>query len=102
VSPATATSFQDQKRHAADRRKRERALKNLRDRIADLETRIAEHERAIKDLEAEMAAPGFYSQHEHAKSLIDKHQALMWQVGELLSQWEMLQGETEAFADLNM
>jgi ATP-binding cassette subfamily F protein 3 len=93
-------SYEEQKREAAERRKRERALKNLRERIADLETRIAAHEEAIKQLEASMAAPGFYEAHEHAKPVIDQHQSLMWQVGELLNQWEMLQAETEEFADL--
>ena len=42
-----------------------------------------------------MAAPGFYGRHDAAKPLIDEHQALMWRVGELLSQWEMLTGEAE-------
>jgi ATP-binding cassette subfamily F protein 3 len=98
---AAARSYEDQKRETAERRKRERALKNLRDRISDLETRIAEHERAIKELEAAMAEPGFYAQKD-VKSVIDKHQASMWEVGELLSQWEMLQGEIESFADLKM
>jgi uncharacterized coiled-coil protein SlyX len=75
-------------------------LKNLRDRISDLESRIAERERSIKDLEAVMSAPGFYAQHDHAKPLIDQHQMLMWEVGELLNQWEMLQAESASFADL--
>jgi ATP-binding cassette subfamily F protein 3 len=97
---APTLSHEDQKREAADRRKRERALKNLRDRIRELETRIADREQAIKDLESTMAAPGFYEQHDQARPLIDRHQALMWEVGELMNQWEMLQTEAETFADL--
>jgi ATP-binding cassette subfamily F protein 3 len=93
-------SYEAQKREAAERKKRERALKGLRDRISELETRIAAHEQAIKDLEAAMSAPGFYEAHEEAKAVLDKHQALMWEVGELLNQWEMLQGEVEEYADL--
>jgi ATP-binding cassette subfamily F protein 3 len=102
VSAATPSpkSRDDQKRDAAERRKRERAWKNLRERIADLETRIAEREAAIKSLESAMSAPGFYDAHELAKPVLDQHQALMWDVGELLNQWEMLQGEAEAFRDL--
>ena len=46
-----------------------------------------------------MAAPGFYDRRDEAKPVIDQHQALMWQVGDLLSQWEMLQGEAQAFTD---
>jgi ATP-binding cassette subfamily F protein 3 len=92
-------SYDEQKREAAERRKRERALKGLRDRIAELEARIADREQAIKTLEATMSAPGFYEAHDQAKPVIDQHQALMWEVGELLNQWEMLQGKTEEYAD---
>jgi ATP-binding cassette, subfamily F, member 3 len=95
-------SYEDQKREAAERRKRERALKNLRDRIAELETRIAQHEERIKELERLMAAPGFYAQHDHAKPVVDQHQTLMWEVGELLNQWEMLQAESETFAETKL
>jgi ATP-binding cassette, subfamily F, member 3 len=94
-----AKSYDEQKRDAAERRKRERARKTLRDRIADLETRIAEREASIKSLEATMSSPGFYDAHDQAKPVLDQHQALMWEVGELLNQWEMLQSEVEGSAD---
>jgi ATP-binding cassette subfamily F protein 3 len=89
-------SHEEQKREAAERRKRDRAQQQLRNRIADLETRIALREASIKSLEATMAAPGFYEAHEQAKPVIDQHQALMWEVGELLSQWEALHSEAES------
>jgi uncharacterized coiled-coil protein SlyX len=98
VSPALKP-YDEQKRDAAERRKRERARKNLRDRIADLEARIAEREASIKSLEATMSGPGFYNAREQAKPVLDQHQALMWEVGELLNQWEMLQSEADEFAD---
>ena len=69
-------------------------------RVADLEARIAEREKQIKGLEATMAAPDFYTDLEKSKPVLDQHQSLMWEVGELLGQWEMLQTETEPFADL--
>jgi ATP-binding cassette subfamily F protein 3 len=84
----------------AEKRKRERAFKALKTRVADLEARIADREKAIKEVEQEMSAPDFYSDHEKSKPVLAKHQALMWEVGELLSQWEMLQAETESFSDL--
>ena len=90
---------QEQKRALAEKRKRDKAFKALSDRIVALEIRIAECERSIKDLEASMAAPGFYDRRDEAKPVIDQHQALMWQVGDLLNQWEMLQGEAQAFTD---
>ncbi|PYQ99435.1 MAG: hypothetical protein DMF96_06960, partial [Acidobacteria bacterium] len=60
-------------------------------RIESLEERIAECEAAIRDIEAEMAAPGFYDDRADAQPVIDRHQSLMWQVGELIHQWEELQ-----------
>jgi hypothetical protein len=45
----------------------------------------------VKELEAAMAAPGFYDDRDASKQLIDQHQALMWEVGDLMSQWEALQ-----------
>jgi ATP-binding cassette subfamily F protein 3 len=79
------------KRLEAERRKRQRALESVQKRIADLEGRIATREAEVRELEAEMAAPGFYEQHEASRGVIDRHQALMWEVGELMAQWEALQ-----------
>jgi len=64
-------------------------------RIQELEARIAKAEAGIKELEATMAAPGFYQNHETSKPIIDRHQALMWEVGDLMNKWEALQAETE-------
>ncbi|HEV3410713.1 MAG TPA: ABC transporter C-terminal domain-containing protein, partial [Chthoniobacterales bacterium] len=61
--------------------------------IEELEARIADREQAIKEIEASMSAPGFYDNHEAAKPVIDRHQALMWEVGDLMHQWEELQTE---------
>ncbi|MGD9902462.1 MAG: ABC-F family ATP-binding cassette domain-containing protein [Vicinamibacterales bacterium] len=90
-----AAEHDARKREAADRKKRERAYQALGRRIADLEARIAEREAAVKSAEAAMAAPGFYDDRGAAKQALDRHQTLMWEVGELLGQWEMLQAEAE-------
>jgi ATP-binding cassette, subfamily F, member 3 len=91
-----AAEHEARRRDAADRKKRERAYQALAGRLADLEQRIAEREAAVKAAEAAMAAPGFYDDAGAAKAALDRHQALMWEVGELLGRWEMLQAETEA------
>ena len=78
------------KRADADARKQARAEEARRARIADLESRIAETEKAIKELEAQMSAPGFYDDRVAAQPVIDRHQALMWTVGDLMNQWESL------------
>jgi ATP-binding cassette subfamily F protein 3 len=85
------TSRDERKRLEAERRKKQREAEALQKRIADLESRIADRERQVKELEATMAAPGFYENHETAKPVIDRHQALMWEVGDLMAQWEALQ-----------
>jgi hypothetical protein len=45
----------------------------------------------VKELEAAMAAPGFYDDRDAAKAAADRHQTLMWEVGDLMAQWEGLQ-----------
>jgi len=79
------------KQQDADRKKHQRAAESLRKRIADLESRIAEREAEVKELEEAMAAPGFYDNLEGAKPVTSRHQALMWEVGDLMAQWEALQ-----------
>jgi ATP-binding cassette subfamily F protein 3 len=84
-------SYDERKRQDAEARKTKKALDARRKRIDDLEGRIADREQAIKDLEVTMSAPGFYDNHDQAKPVIDKHQALMWEIGDLMHQWEELQ-----------
>jgi ATP-binding cassette subfamily F protein 3 len=79
------------KRAESERRRQQRAADALKNRIAALESRIAEREAAVRELEAQMSAPGFYDDREASKAVIDRHQALMWEVGDLMSQWEALQ-----------
>jgi hypothetical protein len=38
-----------------------------------------------------MSAPGFYEDRDASKHVIEQHQALMWEVGDLIGQWEALQ-----------
>jgi ATP-binding cassette subfamily F protein 3 len=84
-------SYDERKRQESEARKLKKADDARQRRIDDLEARIAEREKAIKDIEASMSAPGFYDDHEAAKPIIDRHQTLMWEVGDLMNQWESLQ-----------
>jgi ATP-binding cassette subfamily F protein 3 len=79
------------KRQRAEEKKRTQESQRLQSRIADLEARIAEREQAIRDLETAMSAPGFYEDRAQAQSRIDRHHGLMWEVGDLMHQWEELQ-----------
>jgi ATP-binding cassette subfamily F protein 3 len=78
-----------------DRQAREREFKRMKARLADLERRISEKEKAVRDLEARMASPGFYDDRARAEEAGEEHRTLMWEVGELLNQWEALQTEVE-------
>ena len=88
---AKVESYEDRKAREAEDRKARKAQDAKRRRIEELEARIAEREAEIKRIEAEMSAAGFYENHERAKPVIDRHQARMWEVGDLMGQWETLQ-----------
>jgi ATP-binding cassette subfamily F protein 3 len=90
-APSKKQTHEDKKRVDAEARKRQRAVQARRARIESLEARIAETEAALRDLEGQMSAPGFYEDRTGAQPVIDRHQALMWQVGDLMHQWEELQ-----------
>jgi ATP-binding cassette subfamily F protein 3 len=79
------------KRLRSEEQKRNRETEKLQSRIAELEAQIAERERTIRDLEAAMAEPGFYGDRARAQEVADRHQGLMWEVGDLMHQWEELQ-----------
>jgi ATP-binding cassette, subfamily F, member 3 len=89
-------AYEERKRQEAEARRERKAADARRRRIDELESRIAEREQAIKDIEDTMSAPGFYDNHEKAKPVLDRHQALMWEVGDLMSQWEALQQDSES------
>ena len=79
-------------------RRRKRARSTRLKRVDELERRITDREREIKDVEAAMSAPRFYDDRDAAKPVVDRHQNLMWEVRDLMEQWEALQkvaGETE-------
>jgi ATP-binding cassette subfamily F protein 3 len=89
--PQTTPTFDEKKRLEAEARKVRKAEDVRRKRIEELEARIAQREAEIKEIEGMMSATGFYDNHEAAKPVIDRHQALMWEVGDLMGQWETLQ-----------
>jgi ATP-binding cassette subfamily F protein 3 len=90
-SATAATARDAHKLLNAERRTKNREVRALQSRIKDLETRITEREAQVKELEAAMSAPQFYDDREASKQAIDRHQALMWEVGDLMAQWEALQ-----------
>jgi ATP-binding cassette, subfamily F, member 3 len=90
---------EEKKRVDAEARKRQRAAQAHQQRIDQLEARIAECEAAIRELEQTMAAPGFYDDRAAAQPVIDRHQAMMWKVGDLMHQWEELQSTPDVAAE---
>jgi len=91
--PAPAPSYEEKKRSDAEARRRQRAAQDRAARVSELEGRIAEREQRVKTLEAEMALPSFYEDRARAETVIREHQTLMWEVGDLMNQWEALQAE---------
>ena len=89
--PKPQASHAQKKRVDAEARKKVRASQARQSEIARLEEQIAETETAIKALEQQMAAPGFYDDRTASQTIVDRHQALMWKVGDLMHQWEELQ-----------
>ena len=96
--PAKRRPGAEDRRLRSDARRLERRLRTLRDRVAELERRIGERERSVRDLEADMADPAFYRDEASAKARIDRRQTLMWEVGDLMNQWEALQQEADELA----
>jgi ATP-binding cassette subfamily F protein 3 len=92
-------SREEKKRLDAEERRRRRAVEAMRARIADLEARIADREREMRELEARMADPGFYADRDASRPAVDRHQALMWEIGDLMHQWEELSAEAETLAN---
>jgi len=89
-------SREAKKRADAEARRKSREDQERRGRITELETRIADAENTIRELERVMAAPGFYEDRAAAQPVIDRHQALMWEIGDLMHQWEALEGAPRA------
>ncbi|CAN5862479.1 ABC-F family ATP-binding cassette domain-containing protein [soil metagenome] len=90
VEKPAEPSYEERKRQEAEARKVRKVEGARKKRIEELEARIAEREREIKEIEVKMAAPGFYDDRDASKPVIDRHQALMWEVGDLMAQWEAL------------
>ena len=87
------TSAVAHKRRQVEARRQERRSQALRKRIAEFERRIAEREAELRTVEAEMAAPNLYADQAAANELVRRQQALMWDVGDLMNQWEALERE---------
>jgi hypothetical protein len=91
-------SRDERKRLEAEARRKSRAEQARKAQVEALESRIAETEAAIRDLEARMAVPGFYDERDAAQKAASEHQSLMWKVGELMQQWEDLQTASDLAA----
>ena len=90
AAPASPTR-DERKRLDAEQRRQMKATQVRKREVERLEGRIAETEAAIRELEARMAAPGFYDDRAAAQKAADEHQSLMWKVGELMQRWEDMQ-----------
>ncbi|MBI2828953.1 MAG: ABC-F family ATP-binding cassette domain-containing protein, partial [Acidobacteria bacterium] len=92
-SAAPKNAWEEQKRAAAEARKRERAAKALQARVAEIESQIGRREQEIKDLEAAMAQPAFYDHQATARTQIERHEKLIAEVDALMHEWEEVNTE---------
>ncbi len=96
TTTAASPTREDKKRLEADQRRQRRAVEALGTDIAKIEAAIADKERELKTLEDAMIGTGFYENHDTSKPVLDRHQALMWEIGDLMHQWEELSAKAEA------
>ena len=96
---SASASREDRRRRAQSERRLKREQAAREKRISDLEQRIGDRERKIREIEKAMTAPGFYDDRQAAQPVVDRHESLMWEVGDLMSQWEALQQIDGADAD---
>ena len=98
-APRRPTSAAGHRTAQAEVRRHRKRAKALEARITDVEQRIADREKTVKQLEEEMGRSGFYDDESAARKTIARHQTLMWEVGDLMNQWEALQAEGEEVAN---
>ena len=72
-------------------RKRQRAEQARQAEIDALEKQIADCEAALREIEQTMVSPGFYENRDASQPVVERHQELMWQIGDLMHRWEKLQ-----------
>ena len=89
--PKPKVDHAEKKRADAEARREQKAAQAKRAKVEELESKIAACENAIKEIEQTMSTPGFYDNREAAQPVIERHQALMWEVGDLMHRWEELQ-----------
>ena len=90
-SPASAKASAEAERHA--RIAADRAEKKRKQRLDEIEKRIAEKEAAVLAIETEMSTPGFFDDRARAEKAAKDREALMWEVNDLMGQWELMQQE---------
>ena len=97
--PPALTSVDARRKAQVEVRKRKKEFAARESQLARLEQEITIREQAIKELESLMVAPNFYNDREAAQPLVDRHQTLMWEVGDLMKEWEELQNRESPFPD---
>ena len=88
-------SHEEKKAADAAARKRQRAAQARQAEIDALEKEIAVCEASLREIEQTMASPGFYENRDAAQPVVDRHQELMWQIGDLMHRWEKLQSSID-------
>ncbi|MEO6402861.1 MAG: ATP-binding cassette domain-containing protein, partial [Vicinamibacteria bacterium] len=86
--PKAAAEAERQTRIANDR-----AEKKRKQRLDEVEKRIAEKEAAVAIIEKDMTEPGFFEDRARSEKAAKDREGLMWEVNDLMAQWELMQQE---------
>ena len=87
--PKAAAEAERQARIANDR-----AEKKRKQRLEEIEKKIADKEAQVGAIEKEMATEGFFDDRARSEKAAKDRESLMWEVNDLMAQWELMQQET--------
>jgi ATP-binding cassette subfamily F protein 3 len=74
-----------------DRHAHERELRRLKTRLVTIEGQITAQEAAVREVEQQMASPGFYADAARSAQAVARHKSLHDELSALMKEWESLQ-----------
>ena len=90
---ASALPKEERLRQRVDDKQRQREERQLQKKLGELEAAIEQEEGLLAGLEAQMADPAFFTDHEAARLAGEEHAALSARIAGLYQEWEELHGD---------
>jgi ATP-binding cassette subfamily F protein 3 len=89
---ASALPKEERLRQRVDDKQRQREERQLQKKLGELEAAIEQEEGLLAGLEAQMADPAFFTDHEAARLAGEEHAVLSARIAGLYQEWEELHG----------